>query len=116
MVAPIPPRTVNGGLYTGEPFAAGAQYANVPIVPDAGVMLRDGLHIGNSPPPGANMQYVSWQRPGNSSPQTPGLVRDEWTQLMFAPCQPTSWSGDGPQTDPFYRDVGVKRPQKPSSS
>jgi len=115
MVAPIPPRAVNGGLFTGEPFVAGAQYANVPITPDAGVMVRDGLHIGNAPPPGANMQYVSWQRPGNSSPTMPGLVADEWTQLMFAPCLPTAWSGDGLQTDPYYRDQPTRR-QKPSSS
>ncbi len=82
----IPPRKLNGGLYTGEPFARGAAWANVPIRPDAGEMLRDGLRIGNTPPPGANLQYGAWTRPGNSDPDQSGLVEDEYTQFAFVPC------------------------------
>jgi hypothetical protein len=81
----IPPRKLNGGLYTGEPFASSA-WGNVPIVPDSGNMVRNGLRIGNEPPPGATLQYVAWERPGNSSPDTAGLVADEWTGFMFAKC------------------------------
>ena len=81
----MPPRHVNGGQYTGTPFASAA-WANVPIVPDAGNMVRNGLRIGNEPPPGATQQYVSWSRPGNSESDNSGLVYDEWTGMMFTKC------------------------------
>lgn len=81
----IPPRALNGGLYTGTPFARSA-WANVPIVPEAGSMVSTALRLGHAPPPGATRQYVSSSRPGNSEPSTDGLVFDEWTGFAFVPC------------------------------
>lgn len=81
----IPPRKVNGGLYTGEPFAS-AGWANVPVRPEAGHMQREALRIGNEPPAGASLQYVCTTRPGNSDPDQSGLVADDETGFAFIPC------------------------------
>lgn len=85
----IPPRKVNGGLYTGE-SSAGTPWGNVPIVPEAGNMVRNGLRIGragqDAPPPAALYQYVSTARPGNSDPDTDGLIEDPWTGFKFVDC------------------------------
>ena len=62
---PIPPRQVNGGLYTGIPFAQNAPWGNVPVVPDAQVMVRDNLKSAN-PPPNAQFFIPSFTRPGNN--------------------------------------------------
>lgn len=55
----IPPRRLNGGLYTGEPFAG--DWGNVPIVPDAGYIANNRYFY-------AHHQPVSWPRRGNNSP------------------------------------------------
>jgi hypothetical protein len=71
-VAP-PKRALNGGLYTGEPFAAGAAWANVPMLPDAGYLTHYGLRLVDPPPPpGAMTQYPGCFRPGNSFSPLPG--------------------------------------------
>lgn len=84
----IPPRKLNGGLYTGEPFASAA-WANVPMEPEAGELVRRGLRVGrgdgDGPPEAALHQYVAFRRPGNSSPTVGGLVPDEHTMMMFTP-------------------------------
>ncbi len=54
--ATIPPPSLNGGLYTGEPFKKGAAYANFPVIPDEGYITHINLLSAN-PPPGANTQY-----------------------------------------------------------
>jgi len=64
-----PPRAVNGGLYTGEPFAPGAPWANVPIVPDAHIMVQN-LQSAN-PPPGALALIPGSDRPGNNKTEFP---------------------------------------------
>jgi hypothetical protein len=83
--APIPPRALNGGLYTGEAFAPGAQYANVPIVPESTTMINEAL-LGARPPPGANTQYPGGLRPGNNDPGAlPGVGRYPGTQANPGP-------------------------------
>lgn len=82
----IPARKLNGGLYTGEAFASSAWGNHTAARPDAGEMVREGLRYGNVPPPGAALQYVSSCRPGNSDPDTSGLVADPETGFMFLPC------------------------------
>lgn len=68
----IPPRKLNGGLYTGEPFAPGAPWANVPVIPDAGYMTYVNLRSAN-PPAAALTQYPGGQRPGNNTQVMPGV-------------------------------------------
>lgn len=73
---PPPPPTLNGGLYTGEPFAKGAPWGNVPVVPDAGYLIHHNLRSAN-PPPGALYQYPGSIRPGNSSHEMYGIMKLE---------------------------------------
>lgn len=68
---PPPKPSLNGGLYTGEPFAKDAPYANVPVVPDAGYMIHYNLRSAN-PPPDAIYQYPGGERPGNNHQPMPG--------------------------------------------
>jgi len=66
----IPPRQVNGGLYTGAPFAAGATWGNVPVVPNADVLITQNLNSAN-PPPNAQYFVPGYTRPGNNSQAAP---------------------------------------------
>lgn len=61
----IPERSLNGGLYTGEPFEANAPWANVPVIPDGVYMTHFNLRSAN-PPKDALFQYVGTNRPGNN--------------------------------------------------
>jgi hypothetical protein len=71
---PAPAPSLNGGLYTGEPFAPDAPWRNIPVVPDATYLTRVNLLSAN-PPPGATEQIPGGWRPGNNSyPATP-MVR-----------------------------------------
>lgn len=67
---PPPAPTLNAGLYTGMPFAPGAPWGNVPVVPDAGYMTSVNLLSAN-PPPGAISQFAETSfRVGNNTPAT----------------------------------------------
>ena len=65
----IPPPKPNGGLYTGEPFRAGAPWANVPVTPDSLTLQRETLRSADPPPPAevTERQYAYDLRPGNNS-------------------------------------------------
>lgn len=68
----IPPRALNGGLYTGEPFKKDAPWGNVPVIPDAGFMVHYNLRSAN-PPQSALYQYPGTERPGNNTAVFPGV-------------------------------------------
>ena len=68
----IPPPSLNGGLYTGEPFHENAPHANIPIIPNTGYMIHYGLRSAN-PPTEALYQYPDNLRPGNNTPLMPGV-------------------------------------------
>ncbi len=68
----IPPPSLNGGLYTGEPFHKNAGHANVPIIPDTGYMIHYALRSAD-PPTEALYQYPDGYRPGNNTPLMPGV-------------------------------------------
>ena len=70
----IPPRQLNGGLYTGEPFKPNAPWANVPVVPDSGYLTHYNLRSAN-PPLDALYQFVGTQRPGNNKGVTFGVEK-----------------------------------------
>lgn len=71
---PPPKPSLNGGLYTGVPFAPGAPWGNVQVTPDAGYMTHYNLRTAN-PPPGAIYQYPGANRPGNSFTEMTGVER-----------------------------------------
>lgn len=71
---PPPAPSLNGGLYTGQPFETGAPWANVPATPDAGYLVHYALRSAN-PPPGAEVQYPAAIRPGNSYTEMHGARR-----------------------------------------
>lgn len=71
---PVPPRKVNGGLYTGEAFPADAPWRNFPVIPDASYMINVNLRSAN-PPLQALFQYPGGTRPGNNYLDTIGLQR-----------------------------------------
>jgi hypothetical protein len=61
-----PPKpSKNGGLYTGEEFKKGAQYADIDVIPDAFFMNNFTLSSAK-PPPGAMGQSADNIRPGNN--------------------------------------------------
>jgi hypothetical protein len=64
----LPPRKLNGGLFTGQPFMEGAPWANVPITPTSESLSE---MIPNKM---AKYHYPSMIRPGNNSDPTPGIV------------------------------------------
>ena len=64
--SPIPPRALNGGLYTGEPFAPGAKYANFPVKPTAAYWVSENLKSAN-PPSRALSQLQAGYRPENNT-------------------------------------------------
>lgn len=66
----IPPRKLNGGLYTGEPFQKDAPWANVPVIPDSGYMTFYNLRSAN-PPAQALTQYQPGDRGGNNPTYQP---------------------------------------------
>jgi len=67
-----PPRSLNGGLFTGEPFMEGAPWANVPVIPDVDYMTNKNLRSAN-PPLQALFQYPGNTRPGNNYQANSGL-------------------------------------------
>jgi hypothetical protein len=65
--APAP--SLNGGLYTGEPFDQTCTYKNYPNKPDSVYLHTHTLSSAN-PPPGAQDQFPDSIRPGNNLPET----------------------------------------------
>jgi hypothetical protein len=86
---PPPQPSLNGGLYTGEPFAKNAPWANVPVVPEGTYMTHVNLRSAN-PPPGAIYQYAGGIRPGNNYQIMPGVqkVSDKYNM----------WCNNAPRT------------------
>lgn len=65
----VPPRKVNGGLYTGE--AAKGDWGNVPVVPEAHVLVGENLKSANPPPEGV-FHIPGYTRLGNNTQVFPG--------------------------------------------
>jgi hypothetical protein len=76
----IPPPPLNGGLYTGEPFAG--PWRNHPALPDAGYLNHVFLQTA-FPPPGAQHHVPGGGlRPGNNTPWLPrGSVATRQNEL-----------------------------------
>jgi hypothetical protein len=65
--SPIPPPSVNGGLYTGEPFIKDSPWANVKVKPTWAYMTNQNLRSSSIVPIGALFQMPVNYRPGNNS-------------------------------------------------
>lgn len=82
---PVPPPSLNGGLYSGEPFQKGAPWANVRATPDSTYLINQNLKIGNPAfTPGSDLQYPA-TRKGNSYVKWTGLKRYEGTNANHGP-------------------------------
>lgn len=84
---PAPKPSLNGGLYTGEEFAKGAEYANVPIKPDTTEYINKVLgeyKEYNNTPIDATYMYPPTRR-GNSKVDWDGLVKYEGTKMNWGP-------------------------------
>jgi hypothetical protein len=85
-----PPKpTLNGGLYTGEPFAPNAPWRNFPIEPDAGVYAFGNLR-GIAPEAALYMLPGGGLRPGNSTPLLPAEHTSSRIAHLNAVCIPPS--------------------------
>jgi hypothetical protein len=85
---PPPPPSLNGGLYTGEPFLPGAPWRNVPVVPDASYLTHFNLRSAN-PPTDALFQYPGGgHRPGNNYTRMFGIksFSPQHKDVLCAPC------------------------------
>lgn len=83
----IPPRALNGGLYTGEPFQTGAPWANVPVIPSSDYMNHVNLRSAN-PPIQALFQFPGNTRPGNNTQTNPGHIpHPEGGNFTCIPCE-----------------------------
>lgn len=66
---------LNGGLFTGQPFEKGAPWGNFPVEPETGAYINKNLMSAN-PPPLARYHYPGAEhRPGNNTPELPGIVK-----------------------------------------
>lgn len=85
---PPPPPSLNGGLYTGEPFLPNAPWRNFPAVPDTSYMIHHNLRSAN-PPTDALYQYPAGNiRPGNNWTPKPGITAfsERHKDVACAPC------------------------------
>ena len=66
----VPPRQVNGGLYTGVP--ANGPWGNIPIEPETHTFIDTHYQKGfDKPPPDMKYQAISTIRPGNNNVKHP---------------------------------------------
>jgi len=64
----------NAGLYSGEPFKAGAPWAPVPVAPDSGYLVHENLRASHPYLPAeAYFQYPGDTRVGNNYSAKPGV-------------------------------------------
>lgn len=66
----IPPRKVNGGLYTGTEFEKNAKWGNVSIEPEAHILVTQNLLSANPPPDGIH-HIPGYTREGNNTQYFP---------------------------------------------
>lgn len=91
----IPPRALNGGLYTGEPFRENAPHGNLPALPDAGYLIHYNLRSAN-PPDAALYQYPGGERIGNNTAIMPGISMEQGKLYNMACRLPSSTATDPP--------------------
>jgi hypothetical protein len=91
----IPPRALNGGLYTGEPFQKNAPWANVPAIPDVDFLTQHRVADDDLILDEARFQYPGTVRPGNNNQSMPGVTTHGphgFSCIKDYKCQPATWS------------------------
>lgn len=89
MQAPPKP-TLNGGLYTGNPFPPNAPWRNFPVTPDAGFYSFTNLNRTSTAPHEALYHMpASSIRPGNNTPFVPSDYAKSKLPSFDAVCVPT---------------------------
>lgn len=68
-----PPPTLNGGWFTGEPYAPDAPWRTINVTPDVAFLVHRNLRSAD-PPPGAVFHYPGSFRPGNNAQSMPGVA------------------------------------------
>jgi hypothetical protein len=81
---PPPKPSLNGGLYSGEPFKDNAPWANIPVVPEATYMIHENLKRGNDVVPYSTVQYPA-TRKGNSFVEWKGIQKYEGSAVNYGP-------------------------------
>jgi hypothetical protein len=83
----IPPRQVNGGLFTGEAFQHGAPWGNIPVVPEADIYVTQNLQRANPPPPHMAFAAIPGEtRPGNNAQALPPYKPFDPTKYAYLQC------------------------------
>lgn len=67
----VPPRRLNGGLYTGEPALPKAPWGHIPVVPEAHIYITQNLKSANPPPRATDTIPGGGIRVGNSLAKFP---------------------------------------------
>jgi len=70
----IPPRLPNGGLYVGAEAPLNAPWRNIPVEPEAHVLVSQNLKSANPPPEGIYM-IPGETRLGNNTQQFPNHTK-----------------------------------------
>ena len=87
---PPPPPSLNGGLYTGQPFAPNAPWRNFPVEPDAGYYQFGNLKsVASAPAAARYMMPGGGLRPGNNTPLLPADFARSRVPLLNAVCIPS---------------------------
>lgn len=88
---PPPAPSLNGGLYTGAPFAPNAPWRNYPVKPDAGYYNFGSLaQVPSAPPAAKYMVPGGGLRAGNNTPLIPPEFANSRVNSLNALCIPSS--------------------------
>lgn len=90
----LPAPSLNGGLYTGTPFASNAPWRNYPVPPDAGFYNFGSLRETSAPLAARYMVPGGGLRPGNNTPLLPADYLDNRIVELNAICVPPSAYAD----------------------
>ena len=86
----LPSPSLNGGLYTGTPFAPDAPWRNYPVAPDAGYYNFGSMRASHAPPAAMYMVPGGGLRPGNNTPLLPAEYIESRIANLNAVCVPPS--------------------------
>lgn len=105
---PPPKPSLNGGLYTGEPFEETGLHRNFPVQPDSVNYHITNLKSAN-PPPGAMHQFPDTIRPGNNLPDTVALGLSRYSTNHSIMCTKRPAPEDTMKNDSISKDFKCQK-------